>query len=217
MRREQRYWRRGIALVEFSIIVPVLLLMIAGTFEIGRFILQYTILSQIAYEGVRSGIQLAAMSQVCFDDDSPSRSVINYIYSQSFPPSNSSLGHWLAQGRVRTLIWLQGDALSVTDDRVTQQFIPNLDPTYERFPTIKTQFIGAPPTPPEYLAACYNPPFNSHLVNTFGVRIEGVYRPLMIPIDVPIAVEAIGSYLYNNQTYQLFSGIARIPGSGSGG
>jgi hypothetical protein len=55
-RRSPRRRRRGATLVEFALVVPVLFLLIFGTFEFGRLMMVQQIMTNAAREGARRGI-----------------------------------------------------------------------------------------------------------------------------------------------------------------
>lgn len=56
MRRRWRTHRRGQALVEFALVVPLFILMMVGIFEGGRAIYTYNALSNAAREALREAI-----------------------------------------------------------------------------------------------------------------------------------------------------------------
>lgn len=56
IRRSQARGRRGQALVEFALVVPIFLLVVLGLFDMGRAVFYYSTISNSAREAVRLGI-----------------------------------------------------------------------------------------------------------------------------------------------------------------
>ncbi len=56
-RRSKRQWvRRGQAMVEFALVIPIFLVVLLGIIETGRFIFNYEVLNNAAREGARYAI-----------------------------------------------------------------------------------------------------------------------------------------------------------------
>jgi len=53
----------GVAMVEFALILPLMLLLIISTFDLGNAINQYMALSRIAYEGTRYAATIPGLEQ----------------------------------------------------------------------------------------------------------------------------------------------------------
>jgi len=186
---------RGIALLELAIVMPFFLLVMIGTFEIGRAFNQYLILTQIAYEGVRAGSQLAEVSPACFG---------KYAYGDPPPETEQTdqgvLAHAAILSRVGYLIALQ-QAGSAIDMKCDQTLNPGCQVTDVKYlPTATTEYIGAD-------ISCAS---GSDFKNSFGVSLSGMYQPLLLPeiFAVPMNVRARSVLLIENE------GLTATGGSG---
>jgi Flp pilus assembly protein TadG len=73
--------RRGAALVEFALLLPLMLVLLVGAWEAGRTIEINLILSNAAREGARQAAGGATSSQV-------QQTVINYLQNAGLPTTN---------------------------------------------------------------------------------------------------------------------------------
>ena len=53
MKRTHEYLQRGVATIEFAIVVPVLLLLLFGVTEVGRALVRYNTLTKAVQDGAR--------------------------------------------------------------------------------------------------------------------------------------------------------------------
>lgn len=200
-RSERRGRMRGAAFVELAIALPMLLVGLAITFELGRAFYQYLIMSQVAYEGARAGIQLAGMPPYCFGD----RAVQDLAYGAE--PNDERLGHYFAQQRARRLI----DNYRATGF-LTVEHPSNDAPASGAAARIESQMITVTsgPNRPNY-EGCDDPSGpSSNEQNSFGVRLTARYQPLLLPMPLTLTTESKGVYLFNNDQFSVGKGTSII-------
>lgn len=74
--------RRGVAVVEFAFLIPVILILLLGTWEIGRLIE----VNQLLYNAAREGARQAATGLVT--NSAVQQVVINYLKNAGLPTQN---------------------------------------------------------------------------------------------------------------------------------
>lgn len=186
---QARSKEQGVALIEFAISIPVVLVMIMAVIETGRALNQYMILTQIAYEGARIGAQLAGMSPACFESDE----VTNLPWKENVTPEYTA--HKLAQER-SALLFARYEAMG--DITIVGT---NSDGTPTSHPRVSSQFIRSQNETTGY-ENCNSSSITSQNQNTFGIEIAGNYQPKFFPvITLPFKVRSQGSFLSNNNMF----------------
>jgi hypothetical protein len=195
----------GASMIEFALVIPILILLLMCTFEMGRLLYNYLIMSNIAAEGVRYGAQLSTLQAGCHAD-------FKDLDDEAVPPIDQSLGHWLTQGRIRSLITAYGSALSISREDSGETPVAGSN--------ISTQFIGEFTLPaPSSIAACAT---SIQQVNTLAVQLRFKYQPLLFSFfALPVNVEVTGPYLINNERFPIATGTGSFgnsqPWNNSGG
>lgn len=183
----------GIALVEFIVVIPILLLLLVASIEFGRVFHQYMILSNTAAIAVRTGVQLGGLGEVCFENPA----VRNLAYQGTQPLDPIVLAHWFAQRRANVILYTLRSSLLVQGSGTGGS------------PSITSEFIRDPGTSSSALCETT---VNSEdtqraaFKDTFAVRIEGSYKPLLFPVSLPLRVESRSSYLFSNSNYGVTGG-----------
>lgn len=177
----------GVALLEFAFVVPLLLLFFVAVFEAGRAFNQYMILSQVAYEGARVGIQLDGVSESCFDN---AETTDLGWQEDGVTPADLKYSHYLAQKRVAFLLakLSQDGYLKITGEGGSAA---GDNDTLPAPPTISSQFVGTSPS-----AACGG--LTTNYKNTFALRIEGSYHGAVLPVSFEMRATSTGSLLATN-------------------
>lgn len=173
----------GVALAEFALVIPLLALILAATFDTGRALATYLILNNIAREGVRFGAQLSTMKAGCFSA---------YVdYDKGSQPLDASVGHYVVQGRLRFLLQTQAPWLKVSHPTRTDLNAEISSQFYQSF--------NLASLPPE-LAACR--PTSTDQQNTYGVRLRAQYRSLF-GFSITLNATSFGSYLFNSELFPM--------------
>ena len=156
--------QRGAAILELAVVLPIFLILMAGTFEVGRALNQYLILTQVAYEGVRAGSQLAEVEPACFGA---------YNYEGSNNPANNpgqltpaQLSHVVVLDRVGYLLQLQKPGLTFKCDEAVDSDCAGNDQIKE-LPTATTEYIKESGPAP---CADYD------VSDSFAVKLSGKYQ-----------------------------------------
>jgi Flp pilus assembly protein TadG len=91
--RHQFSGTRGVALVEFALVAPILITILLGTFWIGRAVSVYQALERAAREGARVGITSACAScgSATANDSAIDTAVDNALKAASLDTSNPGL------------------------------------------------------------------------------------------------------------------------------
>lgn len=79
----ERQQQKGVAMVEFAIALPLLLLLLLGIGEFGRMLFQYNVLLQASRDAARYAAGEAwdpTLGQVVLDDDLRSRTQLLAVY-----------------------------------------------------------------------------------------------------------------------------------------
>ena len=92
---------RGSAIIEFSMVAPVLIMLCLSVFDLGGALCNYMVLSQVAGEGVRLGTERAGLEEVTVDTT-----------SASVAASYGSAGHYVVHRKVHSLLNMQNLKLS---------------------------------------------------------------------------------------------------------
>jgi hypothetical protein len=194
-RKHPRQTSSGIALVEFIVVIPILLLLLVASIEFGRVFHQYMILSNTAAVAVRTGVQLGGLGEVCFEDDA----VQDLAYQSTQPSNPLVLSHWFAQRRANVILYTLRNSLLVTGTGQGQS--PNISSEFIRNPLIESSASAACST-----TLASDEAHRTAIKDTFAVRIEGSYKPLLFPISFPLRVESRSSYLFSNSNYGVTGG-----------
>lgn len=80
-----RRFRRGAAVVEFAVVVPVFLILVFGIIEFGRMVMVQQIITNAAREGARKGIVPGSSA------DEVNTTVLSYLTSTSINGANTSV------------------------------------------------------------------------------------------------------------------------------
>lgn len=165
---------QGVALVECAIILPLIVLLIIGVYDIGRVLVTYLSLTQIAYEGVRIGGALADLEPSGVSPggpvDYPDLTDINFSLCALTP------NQCFIQQRIKAMLSIYqidvpagGD---LHDIHILSGFDPPVDPAN----------VG----PAESLVR---------------VRISARFVSYFIPFfDLPLGIQITGPYLYSRWT-----------------
>lgn len=191
----------GIAALEFVIALPLLGLLLLVTLETGRLLHQYMLLSHIAGTAVRSGIQLAGLGEGCFEMEEGNEPVLlNLGYAPNQPSDGRLAPHWFAQRRAQILLFHNKERLLVRGDMELA--------AGHQGPDMASEYVRD--TEEEPSAACESviDAGGKHyaLRNSFAVRLEGEYTPMVFPIGFPLRVESRASYLSQNSNFPLAGG-----------
>ena len=151
------------------------------------------ILSEIAYEGTRLGSQLDGMRPSCFNT-----AAVKDLGWIGEPETLDLVPHYIAQNRTVLLLekYKETNYLTVYGPTDANRGAASGEPI------LRSQYIrrvtGADVTD-YYQGVCVPGPND---VNTFGVRIEATYEPLVFAIaHIPIKAESRGPFLYNNNKF----------------
>lgn len=85
MRQSNRSPRRGVAAVEFAVVLPLMLILVLGVWEIGRLVEVQQLLTNAAREGARK----AAMGSVTNSDAKDA--VTRYLQNTGIPTTNATI------------------------------------------------------------------------------------------------------------------------------
>lgn len=110
MRHRPGTIRRGIASVEFAILLPFLLVLLMGLWEVGRYIAMQDILDNAAREGGRLGASAGYFSSNNFNSATPPNAAF------TLPPPSSNTACEIQQ---RVLLYLKNAGVTVTGATVT--------------------------------------------------------------------------------------------------
>jgi Flp pilus assembly protein TadG len=110
-----RRWERGTAIIEFTIALPLLLLMLVATAEIGRMLSQYNTLNKAVRDGVRylAANALAGTTGVVSINSTVQTATINLVVTGNTAGSGSALLPNLTANNV-TVTSLANGYVSVT-------------------------------------------------------------------------------------------------------
>lgn len=181
---------RAVAIAEFILTIPLLVLLFVGTTEIGRFFYQYMVISNIAYAAVRFGIQLNTINPYCFESNETHN--IGYVTSE---PTGAVAAHWLAQRRAAVMLDEYKNQLAVTGSGPGGS------------PDLASEFILDPTVAPSSnCLTVRNTPSAARkaLQNTFAVKVEATYTPLFLGWSFPVRATSRSSYLFNNERFPAF-------------
>ena len=230
---------RAIALIEFIIALPLLILILTILIESGRYFDVYFRLSNIAWNGTRFFSSLSLPAVACFQDNTVTPTNNNAsIYTTNLaywanPPSPSQVdklatydSHLIVHQRIRTLFWVGSDSWPIK----SEQIIPDgtgtkLSDKAPNMPTIKTQYIGALVDPEGNTSSrlaevCASPPSMNNpderiLENTVGVCLEAMFQGFII--NLPIKACSYGFLLGNNESSVISTNSNAGNGNGGGG
>jgi hypothetical protein len=191
----------GSALVEAVLVIPILLTLIASTYELGSLFQQYLIIQQMAYEGARAGSQLDADSL----PTTPSCYSINT--SGRIRGGGEGAAEALAAilARVDAMITQNGNVLKLTcDDRQTNHRCSL--PVNANLASYAAEYI--PDSAANVAIGCGYPPppyTNSQALlgkkGTIGVTVSGKYTGRVFPFSLYLSAESRGMLLAENQDY----------------
>ncbi len=196
--------QRGSALVEAVLVIPILLMLIGTTYELGAVFQQYLIIQQMAYEGARSGSQLekdAFTAPSCY-----SVNTSGYIRDPDTPsPSGYNPALIAVLARVEALITQYQSVLSLKcDDRLASNRCDTGDST--GLPSYAAEYL---PTDADGETQPLNcgypaPPYNPAMLakkGTIGVKVGGKYTGRVFPFSIYLAAESRSLLLSGNQDY----------------
>lgn len=196
---------RGAAFIEFVIVIPILILFLMFCFELGRVFNHYTLLSQVAYEGTRLGIQMIGMDPGCFEE--ADLTDLGWLPSDQ-APAGGKAPHYFAQARVTQLLRKYEET----------QYLTVAGPNDGRRdaargqPIVRSQFLRSDTD--TYGGSCA-PAAGGPDRNTFGVQIVADYEPLFFPIfTVPLRATSQGAFLFNNNRFFLRNNATGYNGGG---
>ncbi len=186
------------------------MLLLVVTLESGRVLHQYMLLSNIAATAVRTGIQLAGLGETCFESTEEGENgemvplLLNLGYQATPPAANSLLAHWFAQRRAYVLLYHSRDQILVTGTESPHE--PDMSSEFLRNTTDdESESHGC-----QTVQDAEEPRIES-FQNTFAIRLEGTYTPLLFPISLPLRVESRSSYLFQNSNFPLQGGTVCQP------
>lgn len=198
--------QRGSALVEAVIVIPVLLMLIGATYEMGAVFQQYLIIQQIAYEGARAGSQLSVEDGnlngcYCYDLNTGGamRSEV------STPALNLSLTSVLT--RVDTLLTQSAPEIELKcDDRDSRNYCSTS--VNENRPSFAAEYLKS------MVALCQGGRGNSlrrcgysgtpqatQKDGTLGIRVSGKYDGRVFPFSFYLTAESRARILTANQDF----------------
>ncbi|MWV16771.1 pilus assembly protein [Pseudomonas sp. L-22-4S-12] len=99
----ERQQQKGVAMVEFAIALPLLLLLLLGIGEFGRMLFQYNVLLQASRDAARYAAGEAwdpTLGQVVIDDDLRSRTRLLAVYGVPVAVTGGELVGGLSTGNV---------------------------------------------------------------------------------------------------------------------
>ncbi|HYK96040.1 MAG TPA: TadE/TadG family type IV pilus assembly protein [Candidatus Dormibacteraeota bacterium] len=123
--RIARHDSRGQSLVEFALVFPIIILLIAGFFEIGRAVFAYNTIANAARQGARVAMvnQLADVTEC----------------DESWPIDDPYSPHW----SIRGCAILAAKTLGVTTANVTVSYAPPPSTTLSCSPTLHVGCIAS--------------------------------------------------------------------------
>lgn len=110
MRQRTGIVRRGIAAVEFAFLLPFLLILVSGLWEVGRYLWLQNLLDNAAREGGRLGASGAYFSSSNFNSATPPNAAF------TLPPPSSNTACELQK---RVLLYMKNSGLTTTGAKVT--------------------------------------------------------------------------------------------------
>jgi Flp pilus assembly protein TadG len=110
MRQRPGAIRRGVAAVEFAFLLPFLLILLVGLWEVARYVSMQNLLDSAAREGGRLGASSAYFSSNNFISATPPNAAF------TLPPPSSNTACELQQ---RVLLYMQNSGLTTTGATVT--------------------------------------------------------------------------------------------------
>ena len=128
--------RPAVAAVEFAFVAPVLVVLLAGVWEVGRMVEMQQLLSNAAREGARIAAQgltinsTGSPTQICVTTGDPNvqQTVLNYLNQAGLPVTSSNL--------VVTFVFLNGDTTQ------TQPYQAGKGQLFQVTATIQTSGLG---------------------------------------------------------------------------
>ncbi|MCO6429867.1 MAG: pilus assembly protein, partial [Deltaproteobacteria bacterium] len=201
--------RRGAALVELAIALPLLLIFLAVMLEGGRLFYTYFRLSGAAFEGARFCASLLSPVTQCFDfrGGPPPYTTNLSLWGAAAPsdPEDKAIFefHKLIHDRVAAIFYINPKGWSITSD----ELIPdgtgrkvNEVSGRENFPTIKSQYIGVYNSA-ETLARCPAPVPTAEEENTCTVCLSATYVGHFF--NIPISACSVSFVLVNNEQMEI--------------
>jgi hypothetical protein len=195
----------GSALVEAVLVIPILLVLIASTYELGSAFQQYLIIQQIAYEGARAGSQLDAdampTSPSCYTTNTSGS--LRSSAQGAAAGANASLKVIL--GRVDAMIVQYGSEIKLTcNDSQTNQRCN--EPENSLTASYAAEYIPWSPASAELGCAYPSPPYTNKpelqgKKGTVGVTVSGKYTGQVFPFSIYLTAESRGMLLAGNQDY----------------
>ena len=194
------FLQRGSAMVEAVLVVPVLLLLISSTYELGSVFQQYLIMQQVAYEGARAASQLTVddlKNTSCYRNNASDLIRSNHIPSASNPALVAILA------RVEAMLDQARNTLTLgCDDQ------PRLNENYCTSPVN----IGRPSYAAEFIKATDSVAWVSCQIpfakfpnkkGTVGVRVSGKYVGRVFPFSLYLSAESRAMLLADNQGFSI--------------
>lgn len=195
----------GSALVEAVLVIPILLVLIASTYELGSVFQQYLIIQQIAYEGARAGSQLDADAMPTSPSCYTSNTSGNLRSSVQGAAAGANTSLKVILGRVDAMIVQYGSTLKLTCNNAQANQRCG-EPENANVASYAAEYI---PWSPENVAlGCGypNPPYTNKpelqgKKGTVGVTVSGKYTGQVFPFSINLSAESRGMLLAGNQDY----------------